>query len=268
MAPLGASSGDGSYFPIDHDEYVQIPGDALRGQGRKLRNPHYGRAERGCRTSTRSGSSRSIIRPARRSSPTRSCKAPPFPDFRFYGVSNRIYPSRARGPSYDHDVLGKLLAKDRTYPDDFRRKENGSRRASHADARFRTGSARTIAPFCILNGWVDWADGSTFLAAAQESKDGLISPYLQVKDDKGQWKTVIEDMGMPAGKPKTIAVDLTGNFLSASREVRIVTNLCVYWDEIFLGESSALPPSTTAPDPDGSGRGCGSAASPQTRDRP
>ncbi len=66
----------------------------------------------------------------------------------------------------------------------------------------------------ILNGWVDWADGCTFLSAAQESKDGLISPYLQVKDDKGQWKTVIEDMGMPDGKPKTIGVDLTGKFLS------------------------------------------------------
>ena len=26
VAPLGASDGDGSYFPVDHDEYVQIPG--------------------------------------------------------------------------------------------------------------------------------------------------------------------------------------------------------------------------------------------------
>ena len=46
---------------------------------------------------------------------------------------------------------------------------------------------------------------------------------------------------MPSGKPKTMAVDLTGKFLSASREVRIVTNLCVYWDEIYLLESSAPP---------------------------
>ena len=48
----------------------------------------------------------------------------------------------------------------------------------------------------------------------------------------GKWQTVVEDMGIPSGKPKTMAVDLTGKFLSASREVRIVTNLCVYWDEI------------------------------------
>ena len=43
----------------------------------------------------------------------------------------------------------------------------------------------------------------------QEHKD-LTFPYLQVKDVAGNWKTVIEDMGIPSGKPKTMAVDLTG----------------------------------------------------------
>ncbi len=62
----------------------------------------------------------------------------------------------------------------------------------------------------ILSGWVDWADGSTFLGASQEGKGGLVLPYLQVKDAQGRWKTVIEDMGIPAGKPKTISVDSDG----------------------------------------------------------
>src|ERR1700749_3545213 len=35
VAPLGASSGDGSYFPVDHDEYIQIPGSALVSQNSK-----------------------------------------------------------------------------------------------------------------------------------------------------------------------------------------------------------------------------------------
>jgi hypothetical protein len=48
-------------------------------------------------------------------------------------------------------------------------------------------------------------------------------------------------MGIPSGKPKTMAVDLSGKFLSASRTVRIVTNLCVYWDEIYLVEDDAPP---------------------------
>jgi hypothetical protein len=88
----------------------------------------------------------------------------------------------------------------------------------------------------VLSGWVDWADGSTFLATAQGEGPGLVLPYLEVKDEAGEWVTVIEDMGIPAGKPKTIVVDLTGKWLSESREVRIVTSACVYWDEIFLAE--------------------------------
>jgi hypothetical protein len=39
-----------------------------------------------------------------------------------------------------------------------------------------------------------------------------------------------------------MAVDMTGKFLTASREVRIVTNLCVYWDEIFLVGDNSSPP--------------------------
>jgi hypothetical protein len=66
-------------------------------------------------------------------------------------------------------------------------------------------------------------------------------PFLQVRDERGEWQTVIDDMGIPAGKPKTIVVDLTGKFLSDSREVRIVTNLCVYWDEIFLSDERQAP---------------------------
>jgi hypothetical protein len=58
---------------------------------------------------------------------------------------------------------------------------------------------------------------------------------------------VIEDMGIPAGKPKTIAVDLTGRFLSSSRSVRIVTNLAVHWDQIFFEEDNNAPPARLTP---------------------
>ena len=133
-------------------------------------------------------------------------------------------------------MLPRLLHRDRTYPDGFRRDYLDVAELHHLDLDFGKAAPDNRAVL-ILNGWVDWADGSTFMAASQAKKD-LVLPYLQVKDAAGQWKTVIEDMGIPAGKPKTIAVDLTGKFLSASREVRIVTNLCVYWDEIFLSEET------------------------------
>ena len=33
VAPLGASDGDGSYFPVDHDEYVSIPAPRSESRG-------------------------------------------------------------------------------------------------------------------------------------------------------------------------------------------------------------------------------------------
>src|SRR6185312_1750369 len=139
------------------------------------------------------------------------------------------------------DVLPKLLHKDRQYPDAFSRDFAGTAQLHHLDLDFGKAAPSNKAVL-ILSGWVDWADGSTFLQNSRESADGLIMPYVQVKDAQGRWQTVIKDMGIPAGKPKTISVDMTGKFLSASREVRIVTNLCVYWDEIFLSENTGQPP--------------------------
>ena len=41
VAPLGASSGDGKYFPVDHDEYVQISGKSLVPVDGEYRHPHH-----------------------------------------------------------------------------------------------------------------------------------------------------------------------------------------------------------------------------------
>ena len=131
-----------------------------------------------------------------------------------------------------------LLKTDQKYPDQFARNELGVAEMHTLELDF-AGAAQSGSGVLLLHGWVDWADGSTFRAASQESKAGLVMPYLQMQDDAGKWQTVNQDMGMPSGKPKTIAVDL--KFLSSSRKLRILTNLCVYWDEIFLSEDSAAP---------------------------
>jgi hypothetical protein len=143
------------------------------------------------------------------------------------------------------DATAKLANIDQTYPDAFPHNHDGVASMHTLDLEFGKAAPGNRAAL-VLTGWVDWADGSTFLGAAQDGK-GLVFPYLQVKDASGQWKTVVEDMGIPSGKPKTIVVDLTGKFLSASREVRIVTNLCVYWDQIGLLPDSSAPKTRLTP---------------------
>ncbi len=238
VAPLGASSGDGEYFPVDHDEVIQVSGDSLvpREGAYEIRIVEELREVAfldGIRLTA-------VDRPANISLFTNDkFKSPPFPEFRLFGVEHRTPPVRARDDR-GRDVRDLLLQKDRRYPDGFDRDLAGVARLHYLDLDFGAAAPDGQA-ILVLSGWVDWADGSTYLGNAQSSPTGLVMPSLQVKNERGEWQTVIEDMGIPAGKPKSIVVDLSGKFLSASREVRIVTNLCVYWDEIFLSTDTAPP---------------------------
>ncbi|MGH9582977.1 MAG: FG-GAP-like repeat-containing protein, partial [Bryobacteraceae bacterium] len=136
-------------------------------------------------------------------------------------------------------VTGLVAKQDRRYPDDFSHNSSGVAQLHTLDLDFGNAAPDNRAVL-VLNGWVEWADGSTFLGASQNGR-GLVFPYVQVKDSSGKWRTVVKDMGIPSGKPKSIVVDMTGKFLSRSRQVRIVTNLCVYWDEIFLADDARQP---------------------------
>jgi hypothetical protein len=231
VAPLGASSGDGNFFPVDHQEYIQIPGSILQ--------PKDGHYEIHVTEELSEVSYLDQIQLYAVDHPAGTAifinerfKGPPYPQLQLFSVERRIYPSTARDAD-GSDALPRLIAKDERYPDHFRRSETGVADLHTLELDFGDAAPSGKATL-LLNGWVDWPDGSTFRRASQESKAGLVMPYLQVEDAAGNWKTVDPDMGMPSGKPKTIAVPI--EFLSAGRKVRIVTNLCVYWDEIFLSE--------------------------------
>src|SRR5262249_10496962 len=119
VAPLGAASGDGRYFPVDHDEYVQIPGSALVERDgvyevrltEELSEVAY---LDGIRLFA-------VDRPADAALYTNEkFKGPPFPEFRLYSVKQPLRPVAARDEQ-GHDVLARVLRKDRTYPDAFHR---------------------------------------------------------------------------------------------------------------------------------------------------
>ncbi len=244
VAPLGASNGDGRYFPVNHREYIQIPAKMFSSQ-----RDHY---EIRITEELREVSYLDKVQLIAVDHPgdielftNDKFKNPPFPEFRLFGVKRRVYPVSASDDA-GQDVLKRIMSRDSKYVDSFRRTDAGVADFHHLTLDFGK-AAQSNRAILVLTGWVDWPDGSTFLSAAQERKEGLLLPYLQVKNRVGQWQTVIRDMGMPSGKPKTVVVDLTGKFLSDSREIRIGTNLCVYWDEVFLSEETELPAATMRP---------------------
>lgn len=243
VAPLGASAGDGQYFPVDHDEYVWIDGARLR--------PRDGKLEVRITEELAEVTYLDQIELIAVDHPSGveiftndKWKSPPYPEFRLFGATRRSYPVRAllngRG-----DVTERLLRRDRRYVDSFARDFRGVAQKHSIELDFGAAAPSNRAVL-VLHGWVDWADGSTFLQQAQSTPEGLLPPRLEAKNARGEWVTVLEDMGMPAGKPKTIAIDLTGKFPSSSRQLRIVTNLALYWDEAFLIEESSAPPARLA----------------------
>ena len=236
VAPIGASDGEGTYFPVDHQEYVSIPSEALA--------PIDGQYDIRITEELSEVSYLDQVRLYAIDHPAdteiftnEKFQGPPYPEFRLFGVKRRIYPKTARDGE-GRDVRARLLARDQQYPDQFPRSALGVAKPHTLELDFGDAAPSGHA-ILLLNGWVDWPDGSTFRATAQEVKGGLVMPYLQMQDRESRWKTVNQDMGMPAGKPKTIAVKV--QFISARRKLRIVTNLCIYWDEIFLSEEASLP---------------------------
>ena len=74
----------------------------------------------------------------------------------------------------------------------------------------------------LLTGWTDYAFSSDNIAAHQAGL-ALHPPSLQVRDNNGEWQTVIEEIGIPVGRPQTIVVDLADSCaVREPREVRIV----------------------------------------------
>lgn len=62
-----------------------------------------------------------------------------------------------------------------------------------------------------------------------------------MKDRSGRWRTVDPDIGIPVGRPQTIVVDVT-DLARQHRQVRIVTNMRVYWDQILIATAANEPP--------------------------
>ncbi|HKS30282.1 MAG TPA: FG-GAP-like repeat-containing protein [Pyrinomonadaceae bacterium] len=161
-------------------------------------------------------------------------------------------PPLAATDEHGHDVLSRITRMDRQYPDDFRRDALRGYAEEHSlTLKLDEEKAARGRVLLLLTGWTDYSWSSDNLAAAQAGKQAQL-PSLQVKDAQGRWRTVIEDIGIPVGRPQTVTVDLTGKFIGPGREVRIKTNMRILWDEILVDTSGGdYPAELTRLDPAG-----------------
>ena len=177
--------------------------------------------------------------------PNEGMTDPPRP-FKLFTTRNAHAPKSAiddRG----RDVTDRIAKLDRQYPDDFELYKTRGYAGTHTLTLdlSEPSKGRTL---LLLTGWTDYAFSSDNLAAAQSGMS-LKAPELQVKDARGQWRTAIADIGIPVGRPQTIVVDLTDKLPTRSGEVRIVTNMRIYWDQILVDTSSSATVEMTRMNP-------------------
>ena len=96
------------------------------------------------------------------------------------------------------------------------------------------GNLHKNGEWLILSGWLRPTDSSINLALSQGSIDPPRGLKVEVTDEEGGWKILHEDYGIPAGKLKTILIDLEDAFANENnRKVRLSTTSEIYWDGIF-----------------------------------
>ncbi len=94
-----------------------------------------------------------------------------------------------------------------------------------------------------LQGWLFPTDASINAAVAQGKAVSIMRPIVQVRNGAGNWRTVA-NLTFPAGKDKSIIVDMSGKWLSRDSHVRIRTNMEIYWDHVFLSLGADAAPLT------------------------
>ncbi len=160
------------------------------------------------------------------------------PPFELYATRG-AQPPAAAADEHGHDVLERVSAIDRRYPDDFALERIRGYAAPHSVTLTLPPRAANARVLLLLTGWTDYAFSRDNVAASQAGLR-LVAPSLEWRGPDGRWRTAIEDIGVPVGRPQTVPVDLTGLLPPAANEVRVSTAMRIYWDRILV-DTSGLP---------------------------
>ncbi|MCD6544665.1 MAG: VCBS repeat-containing protein [Flavobacteriaceae bacterium] len=161
---------------------------------------------------------------------------PPFPGLDIYQVNKKQFPVSAKD-AYGNDLLPFIIEKDNKYISDFKPGKYQGVTEMHDLILDPGESGNNKSLFLFMNGWIFPTDASINVALSQSEKLKVISPIIQVINKKGEWETVIGNLGFPMGKNKTVIADLSGKFLTNDHRIRIQTNMEIYWDQIFFSDA-------------------------------
>jgi hypothetical protein len=147
----------------------------------------------------------------------------------------------ARATDQDgRDVTSVVATRDGQYLDTFALgRYQGVARDHFVEVELPDAAPRQGPLWLLANGWVFPTDSSINIAIGQGSQEKPQGMSLEIPDGKGGWKVARQGLGFPAGKYKTVRLDLAGLFPAAGpRRVRLRTNMEIYWDALSIATAA------------------------------
>ncbi|HEY0427823.1 MAG TPA: FG-GAP-like repeat-containing protein [Pyrinomonadaceae bacterium] len=136
----------------------------------------------------------------------------------------------------DEDVSEVVKNLDEKYLDGFRRGTfQGVAEEHFVELELPENAPADKKIWIVADGWLHPTDASINVQLGQSSKEKPKSLSLEVQDSQGNWKIAKENLGFPAGKMKTILIDLPGG----AKRFRLRTNMEVFWDKLAWGTDIA-----------------------------
>jgi hypothetical protein len=168
---------------------------------------------------------------------------PPFPEFKVI-ASRHARPLAGAWDDHGNDVLDLLRRRDQRYVAGFDLLAYKGFTRSHSleielPEAYQGGPLRLL-----LYGYIEYFMANSMYAAWQAGIDP-VAPYVEALDSSGRWGRVMDDMGFPAGLPRTTIADLTGKLPQGTKRLRITTNLQIYWDQILVDTTPDQPALST-----------------------
>jgi len=88
----------------------------------------------------------------------------------------------------------------------------------------------------VLSGWIRFGGGMANIGASLDPNLPFPFPTMEAQLADGSWKTVPVVVGVPAGKTKTILVDLDKKLPLGTKRLRISAAFELYWDSAMMCE--------------------------------
>ncbi len=170
---------------------------------------------------------------------------PPYPPFKVvYSDKNDARPPVGAWDDHGYNVLPDLLA--HRYFGDFKMLPFTGFAEPHSLVLDLGQAYGGGSLWLLMHGEIEYYSANSMYAADQAHLRP-IAPYVEAlvpangsseKGGREKWVRVVDDLGFPAGGPRTMTADLTGKIPIGTRRIRITTNLQIYWDNILMSRTN------------------------------